>query len=390
MYTIQRNVDDMRAALDAAAEVARFCQANAHSIDHYNGFPNEEFARLGTAGLLAAPLARACSGLGMGGEQGGSLPLLRLLRQIGWGNLVVGRLYEGHVNALLLIQTFGTPDQIERYAADARDAHQVFGVWNTQPADGVRLVPLGGGRVRLEGAKFFASGAGHIARPLITGALPDGGWQMCVVPMDRLAAEIDPSGWRPLGMRASASYRVDFTGIELDQTDLIGAPGDYYREPYFGGGAIRFAAVHLGGAAALFDAARTFLRDTGRTDDPYQTMRAGDMAVLVESGDLWLRGAAEMAERSAFVLPQSEADDPTHLTTYAALMRTAIARICTDVMRLTEQTIGARGLLQPYSFERIIRDLTMYLRQPAPDAVLANAGRYVLGSAAPSSEMWQR
>ena len=36
---------------------------------------------------------------------------------------------------------------------------------------------------------------------------------------------------------------------------------------------------------------------------------------------------------------------------------------------------GAHGLLQPHRFERVVRDLTMYLRQPAPDQTLAAVGR---------------
>jgi hypothetical protein len=40
--------------------------------------------------------------------------------------------------------------------------------------------------------------------------------------------------------------------------------------------------------------------------------------------------------------------------------------------------VGTRGLLPPHSIERIIRDLTLYLRQPAFDASIATVGRYVL------------
>ena len=45
---------------------------------------------------------------------------------------------------------------------------------------------------------------------------------------------------------------------------------------------------------------------------------------------------------------------------------------------MSERCVGARGLLQPEPFERLHRDLTHYLRQPAPDAVLADVGRFVL------------
>jgi len=348
--------------------------------------------------LLVAPAPRALGGLGLGTElaPGNALASLRVLAALGRGNLAVGRVYEGHMNALQLIQTYGTPAQQETYAADAR-AGKLFGVWNTEASDGVRILPVGGGRYRLEGSKTFTSGAGYVARALVPGALEtpgeQPGWQMCVAPMDEAAAAIDPSWWRPLGMRASASYRVDFTGVELDADALIGAPGDYYRQPLFSGGAIRFAAVQLGAAAALFDLFRAYLRELGRTDDPYQRQRAGEVAILVEGGELWLRGAASVVEDHADAFDMS-APDPTRGTdtvvAYVNMARTAIEGLCLDVMRLVERSVGARGLLRPYPFERIHRDLTLYLRQPAPDAALAGAGRFVLDRPARADALWRR
>ncbi len=299
--TISTPIDprELAGTLDQAAAIAARCHASAAAIDVDGAFPTREFGWLAEAGLLAAPLRRDLGGLGMGSEPGGTGPLLQLLKRIGRGNLAVGRLYEGHVNALLLIQAFGTPEQVEGYAADAR-AGLRFAVWNTEGADGIRFEPLGSGRWRMLGAKTFASGAGSVERPIVPGALPDGGWQMVVVASERAEeAVIDADSWHPLGMRASASTRVDYPGVELEPGDLLGGAGDYRREPAFSGGAIRFAAVQLGGAEALFEATRTHLRRTGRADDPYQKARLGEMAIAVEAGNLWLDGAARSAEDPA-------------------------------------------------------------------------------------------
>ena len=53
-------------------------------------------------------------------------------------------------------------------------------------------------------------------------------------------------------------------------------------------------------------------------------------------------------------------------------------RVAAPVVRLAERCVGARGLLEPLPFERLHRDLTHYLRQPAPDGALADVGRFVL------------
>ncbi len=357
----------------ASAEVADACAIGAGAIDRDGAFPVEEFDRLHRAGLLAAPLRVDRGGAGLGHGPAGTRAMLGVLHHLGRGNLSVGRLYEGHVDALLLIQEAGEPGQVEALAADAL-AGRIFGVWNTEAADGVRFEPIGGGRYRLAGSKTFASGAGHVARPIVTGALPGGGRQMAVVPMDRVEARVDPSSWKPLGMRASASFRVDFAGVEVGADAMLGRPGAYLREPGFSGGSIRFAAVQLGGAEALFMATRDALRSFGRADDPYQRARLGRMAVAVESGRLWLRGAAEVAGRG----DAGDDVDSEAIVTHAHMTRTAIEAIGLEILQLAEQSVGARGLLRPHPIERIVRDLTLYLRQPGLDAALAHVGRFVL------------
>ncbi|WP_094122918.1 acyl-CoA dehydrogenase family protein [Hymenobacter glacialis] len=175
-------------------------------------------------------------------------------------------------------------------------------------------------------------------------------------------------------MRASASFRADLTGLELGPEDLIGPPNAYYRQPGFSGGAIRFAAVQLGGAEAVFEETRSFLRGLGRTDDPYQRQRLGEMAIALESGRQWLHGAANHAAR-----PGAATEEGAEATVaYANMTRTAIETISLDMLQRAERCVGARGLLQPLPFERLHRDLTHYLRQPAPDGALADVGRFVL------------
>lgn len=388
--TLPGQLSEPAAALREAAAIARFCAAHAPDLDRDDAFPEEEFRQIAEAGLLAAPLPRAQGGLGLGTEPGGMQAGLQVLAQLGWGNLSVGRVYEGHVNALQLIALFGTTEQQERYAADVRDG-KLFAVWNTERADGVKLEPRPGGGVRLHGAKLYTSGVGWVARAIVPGALPNGGWQSCVVPMDEVTTRVDRSVWQPLGMRASASYLTDFSGVALGPEALVGAPGSYHRQPWFSGGAIRFAAVQLGGAAALFDAARAELRALGRTDDPFQRARAGEAAALLAGGQGWLRATAALLDASpeAFqTTPPPTSETIARVVAHANLTRTAIAEACVRIIDIVEHSVGMRGLLKPHPIERIGRDLTLYLRQPAPDAAIAGAGAYILGDPRPALELW--
>ena len=74
---------------------------DASERDRDGLFPERAFDGLRQLGLVGKPPLKSV-------EVG---RLLRVLPAIGRGNLSVGRIYEGHVNALLLISWFGTPSQ---------------------------------------------------------------------------------------------------------------------------------------------------------------------------------------------------------------------------------------------------------------------------------------
>src|SRR3984957_7670386 len=367
--------------LARGAEVARFSAENAAEIDRLGSFPEKEFAELISAGLIVAPLGRNLGGLGLGFESQNIADLLRLLRILGKGNLSVGRIYEGHVNALQLIQTFASPDQVEHFAHNAR-GQKIFGVWNAEAGDGLKFRSLGQKRYELIGSKTFCSGAGNVQRPLVGGTLPDAQHQLCVVPMEQVKTRIDPSWWTAPGMRGSVSAKVDFSGVVLDDAWFIGNPNDYHREPWLTLGVVRFAAVQLGGAEALVESTRRFLRKLARTTDPYQIARLGQMALAVENGRLWLESAAEKARTFAPIFGGEAAATKSgapELTVYANMVRTVIEQAAMEVMKNAERCVGTRGLLAPEPAERIIRDLRLYLRQPCFDAALAAVGTYTLG-----------
>jgi alkylation response protein AidB-like acyl-CoA dehydrogenase len=374
--------------LARGTEVARVSAENAAEIDRIGSFPEKEFAKMISAGLIVAPLGRRLGGLGLGFESQNIADLLRLLRILGKGSLSVGRIYEGHVNGLQLIQTFATPDQVEHFAHNAR-GQKIFGVWNAEAGDGLKFRPLGHKKYELIGSKTFCSGAGHVQRPLVGGTLPDGQHQLCVVPMEQVKTRIDSSWWTATGMRGSVSSKVDFSGVVLDDAWFIGNPNDYHREPWLTLGVLRFAAVQLGGAEGLVESTRNFLRKLVRTTDPYQIARIGQMALSVENGRLWLESAAEKARTFAQIFggdANTIKNEALELTVYANMVRTAIEQVAMEVMKNAERCVGSRGLLAPEPAERIIRDLRLYLRQPCFDAALAAVGTYTLGEVVRSSE----
>lgn len=362
------------AEVGAARRVASIAAARAATLDHEGAFPAEDVAELRDAGLLAAPLPAVLGGSGLA-EPGMVGILLDVLAQIGRGSLPLGRLYEGHVNALLLVLRYAEPAVRDRLAADARAGH-LFGVWNTQPEAG-GLVLDG---ATLSGCKSFASGAGWVTRALVTARLPDGKQQMLVV--DLVPGErTDLSAWQVHGMRASASGTLDFTGLGAGPETYVGQPDDYFRQPFFSAGAWRFAAVQLGGIEAVFDAARTHLRMTGRGGDPHQLARIGEAAIAVETARLFVERAADMAADAAA--------NPDQVVAYVNLARLAVERAGLDVLERAQRSVGLAGFLEAHPLERLSRDLATYLRQPGPDRALTSAAAHVLADPGPADGLWR-
>lgn len=379
--------NDFPALLEKAREISLVAISEAATTDAADSFPAQTFAAIAEAKILDAVIPENLGGAGLGTKAGTTFELLTLMKIFGYGNLVVGRIYEGHFNAWQLIGEYEKSDKFKKLADEAKRENHLFGVWNTEAGDGVKISSSEDSKkIHLQGAKTFASGVGYVSRPVVTGRLETGGWQMFVAPLETIETTIDDSFWKPLGMRSSRSYRIDFSGAEILAENTIGGADDYYRQPFFSGGAIRFAAVQLGAAELLFDLTRDFLRELNRTNDAFQQARLGEMAIAVESGNLWLSGAAKIFDEFLAERNLANVEKTIH---YAGMMRTAIERICQEVMINCERSIGSRGLLKPYHFERVMRDLKMYLRQAAPDATLAGIGDFALQTNRKSIDLWR-
>jgi alkylation response protein AidB-like acyl-CoA dehydrogenase len=357
-----------------AQDVAATAFVRATGLDEDGAYPVADIAGLHEGGLLAAALPRE-----FGGASLSALQLCKILRQVGSGSLPLGRLFEGHVNAIGLVLRYGRREQIAHLAREVR-AGKLSGVWNTDDRDPLRLSPAGE-RYRLQGRKILSSGAGYIERPIVT-ASDEKGRRLMVMPHLRLSERADLSRWTAQGMRASATGAVDFTAVEVDPIEIIGNDGDYDRQPMFSGGAWRFAAVHLGGMEKLFDLLREHLRQTGRGGDPHQAARLGQAAIATETARLWVERAAALAEEVVSTRA------PEQVVAYVNLARLAVERAGLDLMELIHRSVGLQAFMRPNPIERISRDLATYLRQPGPDRALNSAAEWLLECEGPSADLW--
>lgn len=349
-------------------EVEAALARNAARHDAERSFPADSIAVLDQAGWLRNEHAEC-------GSVEATRRLARRLTAAGRGDLAVGRLFEGHLNALGLIALYGSPAQRDAAAADAR-AGRLHGVWNTERQPGMRLTRSAAGWV-VRGRKDFASGGTHAEIAVLTARDDTGATRLLRIATGQGAASY--ASWQAMGMRASMSGTFSLPETPVDSAALIGAPGDYYREPAFSCGAWRVLAVQLGGLEALGGAMRAQLVASGRAADAQQAARLGEVAAACETARLWTMRAALIAEGRKPVAMR---------IAYVGLARHAVEQAAAVVLDRAARSIGIAAFLQPNPIERISRDLMVYLRQAAPDGVMRRSAGYVAETTKAWPELW--
>lgn len=284
--------------------------------------------------------------------------LLTFLYETGRRDLPLGRLLEGHVDAVQIVRRYGSPDQCGRLLERLR-AGALLGVWNA----GLAGEPLRLDEKRLYGGKSYASGAGVLTDALVTVDSPDGP-QLLLLDLAKAEPAIDREWWHTIGMQRSETHLVGWDGAEVADDWVVGTAGDYAREPYFSGGALRFVAVHAGGVAALFDHARAHLVATARAADPFQSARLASLYSLADQA----AGAVRRAAEGWF-----GGSDEARIARVAAA-RIAVASAAAEAMAIAQEAVGLQGLFHAHPLSATLADLAVYLRQPAPDAQRLRVG----------------
>ena len=334
---------------DALAAITERIWQRAETVDDDAAFPAADIADLAGSGLLDA-----CTDL----LDATALPVLSA---IGSASLTVGRLFEGHLNAVKLVARYGDGDAAAVLAGEVA-AGRISGVWNAERGDGLRAVRIRGG-YRLSGGKVYCSGAGSIRRPVVT-ARADGDVLMLLPDLADPAINIDLTVWRASGMRGTATGSVDFDGVEVSDAAVMGGPGDYYLSPRFSGGAWRVIAVQLGGLDRIMALHAERLRD-----DPVARARFAGAAGAHESARLLVAEAARRAER-----PNAEAEA---IDAYVDLARGAFETAALAIIEATRRNVGLSTFIAPEPLDRCLRDLETYLRQPFLDASRDHAARWL-------------
>lgn len=380
-----------REVVARTAELAaeRFA-ARADEYDRAAIFPAEDFEDLFEAGLLAPTVPAELGGLGLGPLRGDAFGLWMMTKELAKADLSLARCWEGHANSLVLIDALGDDDQRRRWFAGVVERGEKWVAWSGEPQSrkpgqkspfGTTVERADGGW-RVSGSKAFATSATGADRAilLVNPAGPGGarhagdaaeGLMMLACRLDDPTITIDDAWWDPGGMRATVSHLVRFDRTFVADGNVIGEPGAYLRDGWQTAFIPHYAASFLGAAEAAYEYAVDYLGHQGKGGDPYVQQRVGSMLVNVEAGHLWLHHVAGLWDRGLADTAQLAGSRARH----------AIEHLAEETVHHCIRACGARSLVRPSPIERILRDLTFYLRHDNDDHILATIGRAALGEA---------
>ena len=333
----------------ALAEIA----SHAEALDRAPRFPTAALAALASTGALAGELSFA--------DQ------LRLVRAVSRADGSVGRILDGHLNAverLRLLETGNVGRDLDAIA----DGELWLGLWGADPVGGEGdPATVGGtpGKWQLSGTKVFCSGAGGVHRAAVVARAPDGSSARWLAYVDLThGVDVDRSWFQGSGMRASESHRVRFDHADI--IAVLGEPGELAREPWFSRDAIRTAASWAGMADTAVDGALRSLAQRPRAGE-LEGLAAGRILTAQKTIDLWLAGAA--------------AADADALPEISVHLRDAVSQAAMTILDEAARACGSRPFALRTPLDRARRDLELLVLQHRLDPIVARRGLKALEAA---------
>lgn len=325
-------------------------------------FPEDAIAALEDAGALAVNALPGPRRPPAAGE-------LALVRSVSQADGGVGRILDGHLNAVERLAVAAEPALRDPELALVRAGRLRSGVWGGDPRPGegppARLVHDGGRRV-VRGVKTFCSGASGLDRALVLVQPEDSASPPVAVWLDLAdRVDVDTAWFASAGMPTSVSHRVIFRDTPV--LAVLGGPGWLGEQPWIGRDALRTSATWAGLADAAATAALDELATRPERGD-LEALAAGRIRLEAETIDLWQRRAAEAMDRG----------DGRELATVSIRARAAIAAAAARLLDEAARACGSHPFATGGPLDRARRDLELFVLQHRLDPAVAREGAAAL------------
>lgn len=300
-------IHDDAQALESARALAETFKAQSAERDRERRLPHEELEAFTRSGLWGISVPKAFGGAGVS-----SATLADVIRLISAADGSLGQIPQNHFYALEVLRVNGSPEQQKRLYAEVLEGRRfgnALAELGTKTAHGrtTRLSRDGAGW-RINGRKFYATGALYAQRIPTSVIDDDGIQQLAFVPADSAGLNVIDD-WSGFGQRTTGSGSVVFDNVYVEDEDVVPFQTAFERPTTVGPLAqILHAAIDTGIARAAFEDALHFVRTRTRpwidsgiekaVDDPLTLHSFGKLGIRLHAAEALLQRAGEYLDRA--------------------------------------------------------------------------------------------
>jgi SfnB family sulfur acquisition oxidoreductase len=361
-------------AATTATKLAAGFALTAARRDAERILPSVELDQLSASGLLAVTVPAAFGGAGLP-----VATVVEVIRLLSVADPNIGQIPHSHFVYVNHLHLHGTPALKSRLFAEVL-AGKRFG--NAQSEAGTKhvrdirttLLPDGPGLWRLNGRKFYATGA-LLADWIPVLAHLDVDGPLHVAWVERTAPGIEViDDWNGLGQRTTASGSVVLSEVRVTAEFITPYAVTFDGPQTFGAFAqVLHAAIDAGIARAAVSEAAAFVREVSRphpdagvqhaADDPLVVHAFGAMEVAVRAAEALLREAAAAVDRADADLTEQSAG---HASLAVAAARATTTSAALEASTRLFEVAGTRSAAANLRLDRHWRNArTHTLHDPA-------------------------
>jgi alkylation response protein AidB-like acyl-CoA dehydrogenase len=330
----------------------------------------ERAARLDRSGEFPAESMRDLAGLGMLGatipERFGGSPISKvafnlMLEELAWACASTSVTAAVHMSvAATPIVEWGSPAVQQRFLPKLATGEWIGCFALTEPGAGSDVAALATTAVKqgdhyvLNGSKVFITNGNHAGSAIVAAKTDPAAGHRGI---SLFAVEASWKGFGKdghedkLGLRASDTARLSFTDLEVPKENLLGKPGDGFKQlmATLNGSRISIGAQGVGIAQRAFDEARAYAQERKQFGKPIAANQAiqwklADMDVRIEAARLLYLKAAAALDAGTLT---PEMGSRAKLFASETATWTAIQAV---------QIHGGNGYTTDYAVERLMRD----------------------------------
>ncbi|SMP61223.1 SfnB family sulfur acquisition oxidoreductase [Noviherbaspirillum suwonense] len=300
-----RVIADDAQALETARALARDFAGDASLRDRDRRLPWDELDRYSRSGLWGITVPKEHGGAGVS-----SVTLAEVIAIVSAADGALGQIPQNHYYALEALRVGGSPSQHRAFyqlaLAGQRFGNALAEIGHKDFKRRTRLTPCAGQSYRLDGRKFYCTGAlyAHWIPTLATTA--DGTSYLVFVPRTASGVAVIDD-WDGFGQRITGSGTVTFDNVHVDAEWVVPFQASFDRPTTIGPFAqIMHAAIDHGIAEGAYAATLPFIRDHARawidagvdraSDDPLTLERVGDLHVRLRASHALLRRAGRLVD----------------------------------------------------------------------------------------------